>query len=153
MYTFKELLRSKLSESLSYEKKNIALLSDQPCQFLSKTISGYGIRKSFDLSIWEAPIDQIDNQILNPQSEFKNKDFDTTIVFESSHSLLKKYNLSPDKESFSEEQFVRLKNLIEELLRSNQLKVILFNYYELNDQVCGNFSSKNNSNNGQKVLK
>ena len=145
MYTFKELLRSKLSESLSYEKKNIALLSDQPCQFLSKTISGYGIRKSFDLSIWEAPIDQIDNQILNPQSEFKNKDFDTTIVFESSHSLLKKYNLSPDKESFSEEQFVRLKNLIEELLRSNQLKVILFNYYELNDQVCGNFSSKNNS--------
>jgi hypothetical protein len=28
-----------------------------------------------------APIDQIDNQILNPQSEFNNNNFDITIVF------------------------------------------------------------------------
>ena len=145
MYTFKELLRYKLSESFSYKKENIAMLSDQSSQFLTKTISGFGIIKLFDFSIWEAPIDQIDNQILNPKSKFKNNNFDTTIVFESSHSLLKKYNLTLNKQGFSEEQFVRLKNLIEELLRSNQSKVILFNYYELNDQVYGNFSSKNKS--------
>ena len=143
MYTFKELSRTKLTESLSFKKKNIALLSDQSSQLLTKAIYGYGIRKSFNLSIWEAPIDQIDNQILNPQSEFKNNNFDTTIIFESSHSLLRKYNLTHDKEGFSEEQFVRLKNLIKELLRSNHSKIILFNYYELNDQLYGNFSSKN----------
>ena len=142
MYKFKELLRVKLSESSIYKKLNVSLLSDQSCQFLTKTISGYGINNLFDLSIWESPIDQIDNQILNPQSEFNNNNFDITIVFESSHSLLKKYNLTHNKKTFSEEQFVRFKELIEELLRSSKTKVILFNYYELNDQIFGNFSSK-----------
>ena len=142
MYTFKQLLKSKLLESFDYKKLNISLLSDQSCQFLTKTISGYGIRNFFDFSVWEAPIDQIDNEILNPKSEFNNNDFDITIVFESSHSLLKKYNSTSNKETFSKEQFTRFEKLIEELIRSNQTKVILFNYNELNDQVFGNFSSK-----------
>jgi predicted enzyme involved in methoxymalonyl-ACP biosynthesis len=68
--------------------------------------------------------------------------FDITIFFESSHSLLKKYNSTQNKETFSGEQFIRFKELIEELLRSSKTKVILFNFYELNDQVFGNFSSK-----------
>ncbi len=93
MYSFKELLRVKIPESSSYEKLNVSLLSDQSCQFLTKTIFGYGIKNLFDLSIWEGPIDQIDSQILNPQSEFNNNNFDITIIFESSHSLLKKYKL------------------------------------------------------------
>lgn len=143
MYSFKELLKTKLSESSVYKKLNISILSDQSCQFLTKSIIGYGIKSLFDLSIWEAPIDQIDNQILNPQSEFNNNNFDITILFESSHSLLKKYNSTSNKENFSDEQFKRLESLIEQLLRSNKNKVILFNYYELNDQVFGNFSSKN----------
>jgi len=142
MYTFKELLKFKLSESSVYKKLNISLLSDQSCQFLTKSIIGYGIKNLFDLSIWEAPINQIDSQILNPKSSFNNKNFDITIVFESSHSLLKKFNSTQNKETFSGEQFIRFKELIEELHRSSKTKVILFNFYELNDQVFGNFSSK-----------
>ena len=142
MYSYKELFRVKLLESSVYKKLNISLLSDQSCQFLTKTIFGYGVKNLYDLSIWEAPIDQIDNQILNPQSEFNHNNFDVTIVFESSHSLLKKYNLTQNKETFSTEEFTRIKELIEELLRSSKTKLILFNFYELNDQIFGNFSSK-----------
>ena len=142
MYSFKELIKSKPLESSVYNKLNISLLSDQSSQFLAKTIFGYGTKSLFDLSIWEAPIDQIDNQILNPQSEFNHNNFDVTIVFESSHSLLKKYNLTQNKETFSTEEFTRIKELIEELLRSSKTKLILFNFYELNDQIFGNFSSK-----------
>jgi len=142
LYSFKELLRVKIPESSCYEKLNVSLLSDQSCQFLTKTIFGYGIKNLFDLSIWEGPIDQIDSQILNPQSEFNNNNFDITIVFESSHSLLKKYNSTQNKETFSREQFTRFEELIEEILRSSKTKVILFNFYELNDQIFGNFSSK-----------
>jgi FkbH-like protein len=142
LYSFKELLKVRFSESSTYEKLNVALLSDQSCQFLTKTIFGYGIKCLFDLSIWEAPIDQIDSQILNPQSEFNKNNFDITIVFESSHSLLKKYNLTQNKQTFSSEQFTRFEELIEEILRSSKTKLILFNFYELNDQIFGNFSAK-----------
>ena len=118
-------------------------MSDQSSQFLIKSIKGYGIKRFFDFNVWEAPIDQIDNQILNQDSEFHKNKFDITILFESSHSLLKKYNSTPNKKSFSNKQFKRVKNLLERLLTSNSDKIILFNYYELNDQIFGNFSSKN----------
>ena len=36
---------------------------------MTKTIIGYGTKSLFDLSIWEAPIDQIDNQIQKDQSD------------------------------------------------------------------------------------
>ena len=143
MYSYKALLKSKLLESFDYKKVNISLLSDQSCQFLTKSVKGYGIKKFFDFTVWEAPIDQIDNQILNQDSEFHNNDFDITILFESSHSLLKKYNSTPNKANFSDEQFKRVENLLERLLTFNLNKIILFNYYELNDRVFGNFSSKN----------
>jgi len=143
MYSFKELLRIKNIDVTSFVKENVALMSDQSSQFLTKSIRGYGLKKSLNLSIWEAPIDQIENQILNPRSEFYNKIFDTIIIFESSHSLQKKYNLSSNKEKFSEEEFSRLKNLIDHLLISTHSRIILFNYYELNDQLYGNYSSKN----------
>ena len=143
MFSFKELLKTKKTEISYFKKENISLLSDQSSQFLNKAIYGYGLKKSFDFSIWEAPIDQIDNQILNPKSEYYKQIFQFTIFFESSHSLLKKYNLESKKESFSDNEFERIKNLLNILLNSTQSKIILFNYYEINDQIFGNYSSKN----------
>ena len=143
MFSFKELIKISNIDASTFITEEIALLSDQSSQFLTKCIKGYGLKKSLKLNIWEGPIDQIDNQILNPQSEFYNRTFNAIIVFESSHSLQKKYNLSSNKERFSEEQFSRLQNLTNHLLRSTHSRIILFNYYELNDQLYGNYSSKN----------
>ena len=98
MYSYKELLNFKLSKSVKYKKLNIAFLSDQSCQILTKTTSGYGIINSFDFSIWEAPIDQIDNQILSSQSKFNSKEFDLTFCYpygdynDTTLSLLEEFN-------------------------------------------------------------
>tara|TARA_B100001059_G_C17813019_1_gene573422 strand:+ start:570 stop:2294 length:1725 start_codon:yes stop_codon:yes gene_type:complete len=142
MYSFRELLKPE-REVESFKKQEIAILSDSSCQFLTKAVRGYGIKHSLNLSIWESPIDQIENQIFNPLSEFHKKTFDTTIIFESSHSLLNKFNSTSSKEEFSDTQFEMTKNRIDKLLESTQSKIILFNYYEINDQIFGNNSSKN----------
>ena len=143
MNTFRELLKTENIDVSSFKKEKIALLSDQSSQFLTKAIRGHGIKNSLNLSIWESPVDQIDNQILNSQSDFHSKTFNTIILFESSHSLLKKYNATSNKEEFSALEFKRLQSLIAKLIESTQSKIILFNYYEINDQVYGNYSSKN----------
>lgn len=143
MYSYKELLKAKKAGTSYFKKESISLLSDQSSQFLNKAIYGYGLKKSYDFSIWEAPIDQIDNQILNPKSEYYKQTFQFTIFFESSHSLLKKYNLESKKENFSNNGYERIKNLLDTLLNLTQSKIILFNYYEINDQIFGNYSSKN----------
>jgi FkbH-like protein len=145
MKSFKQLLKNRNADSSSFEKISVALLSDQSSQFLSKTIFGVGIENSLNISVWEAPINQIEEQIYNPQSDFNNKSFQTSIIFESSHSLLKKYSLNDEKEDFANEQFKRIQKFINFTLDSSQKKIILFNFYELNDFVFGNFSSKNKS--------
>ena len=137
-----ELLKNSKKKNSSKEKEKTALLSDNSTQFLTKAIRGYGIKKTLNISVWEAPIDQVEIQIMNSLSEFHKKSFDTTIIFESSHSLLKQYNSTSSKEEFSDTQFERTKNLIDKLLESTQSKIILFNYYEINDQIFGNNSSK-----------
>ena len=75
----------------------LSFLSDSATQFLTKSIEEEARENGLNLNIWEAPIDQIDSQILNPKSEFNSKKYDTTIIFESTHSLLEKFNNSKNR--------------------------------------------------------
>ena len=94
MKSFSEIIKNKSKNLSSFRKVDVALLCDQSSQFVSKAIHGVGIDYSLNVTVWEAPINQIENQIYNPSSDFNNKPFKTCIIFESSHSLLKEYNLS-----------------------------------------------------------
>lgn len=120
----------------------LSILSDSATQFLSKSIEEDANEKGLSVSIWEAPINQIDSQILNPLSEFNKKKFDTVIVFESSHHLLERFNNSSNKTQFAEHEFLRLCELFEKITSSAKTKIILFNFYEINDYSFGNQSTK-----------
>ena len=142
MKLFSEILKNKTKDLSSFKKIDVALLCDQSSQFLSKAIHGVGIDYSININVWEAPINQIENQIYIPNSDFNNKKFKTCIIFESSHSLLKEYNSSELKSTFAELQFERINKFINHIIDNSQMNIILFNFYEINDYVFGNFSSK-----------
>lgn len=143
MKSYSEILKNKNKNIDSFQKIDVALLCDQSSQFLSKTIHGTGIDRSMNITVWEAPINQIENQIYNPSSDFNIKSFQTCIIFESSHYLIKKYSSSDNKLNFADLEFNRIKKFIDHIINSSQMNIILFNFYELNDYVFGNFSSKN----------
>ena len=144
MKSFKQLLKNANVDSSSFEEVSVALLSDQSSQFLSKVIHGLGIENSLNISVWEAPINQIEQQIYNPGSKFNSESFDSILIFESTHSLLKKFSLTQEKNDFAEIQIDRIKAYLNQIRDTSNKKVILFNFYELNDYVYGNFSSKVN---------
>lgn len=120
----------------------LTILSDSATQFLKISIEHEFKKKGIDLSIWEAPIGQIDTQILNQKSEFNTKKSDFTIFFESTHSLLEKFIYAKNKTQFAQEQFIRLSQLYEKLLSSSITQIIAFNFYEINDYCFGNQSTK-----------
>ena len=142
MKSYLKILKNKVDENLIYNKIKIALLSDQSTQFISKVIHGLGIERLLEISIWEAPINQIEQQVFNPKSDFNNKLFETVIVFESTHSLLNKFSLSNEKSDFADIQFERIKAYANHIIENSNSKLILFNFYEINDKIYGNFSSK-----------
>ena len=121
---------------------SLSILSDSATQFLTKSIEEEANAVDINLSIWEAPIDQIDAQILNPKSKFNTKKTDITIIFESTHNLLDKFNSYDNKIKFAQEQFTRLIQLLEIVLSSSSTKIIFFNFYEINDYIYGNQSTK-----------
>tara|TARA_Y200000002_G_scaffold383282_1_gene404800 strand:+ start:422 stop:2143 length:1722 start_codon:yes stop_codon:yes gene_type:complete len=142
MKSYLKILKNKVDENLIYNNIKIALLSDQSTQFISKVIHGLGIERLLKISIWEAPINQIEQQVFNPKSDFNNKLFETVIVFESTHSLLNKFSLSNEKSDFADIQFERIKAYANHIIENSNSKLILFNFYEINDKIYGNFSSK-----------
>ncbi len=141
MKGYKEILKNiKILKNNDFKDIELSLLSDTSTQYLIKFLEGLALESKFNLKIWNAPIDQIEQQIFNKDSDFYKKNNNLTIVFESTHTLLRKYNLSNDKVNFSEIQFDRIKSYLNKLSTLNK-DVIFFNFYEINDYVFGNFSS------------
>ncbi len=133
----KNLKKFKINDFQSLE---LSILSDSSTQYLIKFIKALALENKLNLEIWNAPIDQIEQQILNKESQFHRINHDLIIVFESTHSLLKKYNESNDNENFSDVQFNRITDYLKDLIASNK-SVVLFNFYEINDFIFGNYSS------------
>ena len=110
MYSFKELLRVKKGDVSRLKKGEYINIVRSINSIFIKATYGYGIKNLFDLSIWEAPINQIDAEILNPESKYNSKTFDTTIIFETTHSILEKYNSSSSIETFTRNNMNDIKN-------------------------------------------
>ena len=141
MKTSKEILKNINKFKINdFQSLDLSILADSSAQYLIKFIKALALENELNIEIWNAPIDQIEQQIFNRESQFNKTNHDLIIIFESTHSLLKKYNESKDNDNFSDIQFKRITNYLEDLIASNK-DVILFNFYELNDFIFGNYSS------------
>lgn len=142
METFSQLVKNLSSNFKGLKKIELSILSDSSIQFLSKGIKSYGFEKKLNIDLWEAPINQIEQQVLNPSSDFNENRFQTTLLFESTHVLLEKFNYANEKDQFAVQQIDRITRIVEFILGNSIKKIILFNFYELNDYVFGNSSAK-----------
>lgn len=144
MFTFQELkkiLRQTNRSNMPCLK--IALLGDSATQLLTMAIDGIGCTRGYDLRLWEAEYNQIEHYILDSTSEFHDFSSDYTIVFQSTHKLLEKYNLLSNiqKEKLAEERLAFVRTLCDVV----KGKVIYYNYPEINDAIFGNYANKLNS--------
>tara|TARA_B100000795_G_scaffold234805_1_gene194136 strand:+ start:5087 stop:6805 length:1719 start_codon:yes stop_codon:yes gene_type:complete len=141
MKSSKEILKNinkfKINKFQSFD---LSILSDSSTPYLVKFIKALALENKLNMEIWDAPIDQIEQQVFNSGSQFHKKNHDLTIIFESTHSLLKKFNQSNLKNHFADVQFKRITDYLQKLISLNK-EVILFNFYEINDFVFGNYSS------------
>ena len=141
MKSSKEILKNLNKFKINnFQCLNLSILADSSTQYLIKFIKALALENKLNIEIWNAPIGQIEQQVFNIESQFYKNKRDLIIVFESTHSLLKKYNQSNDKNNFSDVQFKRITEYLNQLIKTNK-DVILFNFYEINDYIFGNYSS------------
>ena len=122
----------------------LAVLGDSATQFIVQAIKGTGIEYAMNLIVFEADFNQIDQQILDPDSELYQFSPDVILIYESTHKILQKYNkkLPAARNHFAEDSLTHTRQLIAALQNKTQAKVLFCNYTEEDDRVFGQYANK-----------
>ena len=144
MKTFSELKKNLRNDFLGLKKIKVAVLGDTATQFLALALRGIGFDRGFDLDIWEADFNQVERQVFDTASELYEFKPEMTILFQSSHKLLGKYNkLKPEQYAeLASRELESIKSLSSTLSASLNSKLIYYNYTEIDDSVFGNYANK-----------
>jgi len=137
-------LRKNLKKEFSGLKPiRVALLGDTATQFLNQALRGAGYEKGFDLQIFEADFNQIEQQIFDENSELYNHNPQLIILFHSSHKLLAKYNKSKPQDygNLASLRMDQVSNLCSIIRSRTAAKIIYYNYTEIDDNVFGNYAN------------
>lgn len=143
MLTFNELRRKQKSLKGDEPVIRIALVGDTATQLLATALCGMGAERGFRVDLFEADYNQVEQQLLNPNSELCKFNGDYIVVFQSTHKLAEFHSQLTDsqKVSLAEERLSFIKTICQ-APQLTEKKIIYFNYPEINDAVFGNYSSK-----------
>lgn len=138
--SFKELKRNLKKDVSGFPSIKIALLGDTATQLLAVAIRGMGYSRGYNIELFEADFNQIERQVMDPNSDLHNFRAQYTIVFQSTHKLLEKYSLmsSAQQANLSEQRL----GFVQTLCNSVSGRIIYYNYPEIDDAVFGSYANK-----------
>lgn len=141
-YSFNQLKKNLKKDFSDFPTVNIAVLADSATQLFCQALKGLGYENQLNFDIHEADFDQMDRQILDPNSELYEKQYDFIILFESSQNLHNKYLKLVNKNNFADERLNIVRNWVETIQSKQNAKIIYVNLEEFNDSVYGNYAQK-----------
>jgi len=144
MLDFTQLKRKLKTPVDGLKQIRLAVLGDSATQLIAQAIKGMGIEYSMNLILFEADFNQIDQQILDPDSELYHFHSDVVLIFESTHKILQKYNKkSPDaRKNFAGDAVAHIRQLISTIQNKTNAKILFCNYTEEDDRVFGQYANK-----------
>lgn len=143
MLSFNELRRKQKCLKGDEPVIRIALVGDTATQLLATALCGMGAERGFRVDLFEADYNQVEQQLLNPDSDLCKFNGDYIVVFQSTHKLAELHSQLTDsqKVSLAEERLSFIRAICQ-APQQTEKKIIYFNYPEIDDAVFGNYSSK-----------
>ena len=153
MKTLRELKKLAKVESDSPQIR-VALLGDTATQLLVTAIKGEAMDRGYSLDLYEGEYNQVERQVMDPTSEFYQYDAEISIIFQSTHKLGEYHSSLPiaKQELLAEERLSFIASLCENPSFAN-IKLIYFNYPEIEDTVFGSYANKVESSFSYQVRK
>lgn len=143
MYTFKELKKA-LKLNISGPEKKLAILGNCSTQFLAVACEGCAKIRNINLKVFDADYNQIEAQLMNPQSETYEFRPDYILLYFSSEKLYEEFLRRDlgDRPLFATDIIDKILNFWILIQRNTNAKILQINFVELNDRVFGNYSAK-----------
>ena len=121
----------------------IALLADTSSQILAGALRGTAYNQSMNLEIFESEFDQIDMQVLSPNSALHKFAPETAILFQSCDRLAQKFSMmDADERVQLSETFVSHVLRLHGRLRDAGYETICVNLADPGDGIFGHFANK-----------
>lgn len=122
----------------------MVVLGDTATQLLVQGLRGYGVAHRIGLEIYEADYDQIELQVMDPDSELYQFEADFISLFLTPQKLSSKFDRSAaaDKRTFAEDWLQKIQHWIETLNSRGNARILLSNIPEWPDAVFGNYANK-----------
>jgi FkbH-like protein len=147
MKNFSQIKKNLKKDFTIFKIIKVAVLGDTATQLLTQAFKGLGYENGINLEIFESDFDQIERQIYDTTSDLYKFRPDVVIIFKSSHKLLGKYNKIKQEyqTTFAINELEFIESLYLNLNTNLDVKVIYYNYTEIDDTIFGNFSNKTES--------
>ena len=139
---FKILKKAKKQINPSWKEVRIAILGDHATQFIKDALIGYGALNNLNYNVYEAEYSQIDQEILDGDSELYLFNPDIIIVTNSVYKLEQSFHVSGSKHLFANSYLNKVEGWLDSLKGRTKAKIILSTMPELPDATFGNYASK-----------
>lgn len=146
-YSFHDLKKKLKLDFSTHKEIKIAVLADSATQLFCQSLKGYGYTVGINFIITETDYDQIQQTVLNENSDLYNSNPEFVIIFQHAKKLLSEFYKcsSQEKNSFAIDKINFINNLIKKISNKTDSKIIFFNFSEINDSVFGHFANKHTS--------
>lgn len=140
MNTFKELKSALKKDLTGLPSIKVSLVGDTATQLLATSIRGSGALRGYNIDMFEADYNQVEQQVMDPTSDLYEYNAKYNIFFQSTHKLLEKYSLLPASEwgNLAEKRLAFVRTICETVPG----KIIYYNYPEIGDAVFGSYENK-----------
>ena len=143
MFTLQELKRSLKGDLSGLPKIKLALVGDTATQLLGTAIRGMGAVRGYNIDLFDADYNQVEQQLLIPTSELHQYDADFILVFQSTHKLGEHHSLlNTDQQTMLADNRISFLASICEIPSLKGKRIIYFNYPEIGDTVFGSYANK-----------
>ncbi len=143
MNTLQELKRSLKGDLSRLPKIKIALAGDTATQLLATAIRGTGALRGYNIDLFEAEYNQVEQQLLIPTSDLHQFDADYIVIFQSTHKLGEHHSLLSTEQqmTLADDRLSFIASVCENPALASK-KIIYFNYPEIGDTVFGSYANK-----------
>lgn len=144
--TFPQLKKNCKKDTTGMPEYKLAVVGDCATQHLSQAIKGYGIERNISLDVFDADYNQIMAQIMDENSELYGFNPNAVLIDMCSEKLYDEFrNTVPGSESRSTFATAMINKITGywDVLTAKGLKILQFNFPEINDRLLGNYSAVN----------
>lgn len=160
--TFTKLKKNCKKDLSGCREYRLAILGDCATQHLATAIRGYGAEENMDFRVYDADYNQIDAQLLDPESEFHRFGAQFALIYMCTEKLYHDFAEADDRTGFADRVYGKIRSYWDLVngcrqeapagadhgIQSEQRRscsIIQFTFAEMDDRVCGNFAAKTKS--------